>query len=160
MKFRFLLSVLTAAAVALAADAATAKAVKKPAQPGTTKPAPPVKAPITRGQKPGGGTVIDVRPTVAQIHKRKVRSGKSLVHTSDQGVKLWLIVNNGKTTGWAATDKNGKSLPVKFMSSSPKVAAAVASCRVCVTTPIEGGQSIEICYEVDCKDIPKPKDRK
>jgi hypothetical protein len=86
--------------------------------------------------------------------QNKLVQGKNLVmETTAQGdapaIKLYATVDKGKVTKWQATDAGGKNLPTKTVA-----AAKGTKCIVCVNTP--NGHSE--CWEIDCGDLPKPKE--
>ena len=149
MKTRHVLAAVVAGAMALGANGASAQ-VEKPKRPGPTRPVPPDGQQAKDGES--GGAAIDIRAAVQRLRaQNKLKEGKNLVYTSAEGVKLWLVNTGGKVSAWQATDRNGKSLPVRYNRQS--AAKGDVTCEVCVTIP--GGT--KVCYDVSCDNLPEPK---
>jgi hypothetical protein len=98
----------------------------------------------------------DLRSSLSQMRSQnKLVQGKNLVldakaKGSTPAVKLYATVAKGKVTQWQATDANGKSLPTEMKTTAQNEGT---TCYVCILAP-DGSKP---CYEIDCKDTPKPK---
>lgn len=146
---------LLAVVAALAAPMADADAQRPSIPPGQR---PAVAAPAT-------SSATDVRATVNRmLQQQTAPQGRNLVHTAPSGAQLWLINTNGRVTGWEVTDRNGKSLPVRYVrnpanpQSQPGGAARAVQVKCSVCTEIHTDKGIEVtCWVVDCDKIPVPQ---
>ena len=112
-------------------------------EPNSQKPTPtPGSTGPTYPKRPGKTT--DLRGTMKQM---KLKEGSNLI-SSNNGIQLKANVKNGNVSGWSATDANGRALQTK-------TEARFKDCLVCVVTKTD-----IYCYNVPCKDAPKPPTRK
>ena len=75
-------------------------------------------------------------------------NGTALLHT-EGATKLYVTFKNSKVSEYYAIDGNGKRIPATYSSSKE----AATKCYVCIS--IENGTNV--CYEVDCANIPSGK---
>jgi hypothetical protein len=86
----------------------------------------------------------------------RIQNGTSLVHTLEDGIRLYAEFRNGTVVKWTATDKNGGNITTTTSSKTMENSSST-KCEVCLKryNPPE-----TYCYEVDCKDIPKPPSKR
>jgi hypothetical protein len=94
------------------------------------------------------GTTTNITKAVDRCRKP---NGSALVRT-DGAIKLYATFKDSKVSGYYAIDGNGKRID-PTNSSSKKDANM---CVFCIY--LDGGG--QICYEVDCKNIPPPIHKK
>ncbi len=82
---------------------------------------------------------------VNEFNLVKKKDGSNLIATTN-GVRLFVIVRNGKVNSLTAIDGSGKDLPITL-------AAGAVECTACVKAK---DSSMPICFEIPCKDLQKP----
>ena len=96
------------------------------------------------------GSTTNITKAVDQFRKP---NGTTLLRT-DGGIKLYATFKNSKVSEYYAIDGNGKRIDPTYSASK----TAPIACSFCIKTwdPVKK-EIVEICYAVDCKNIPPPK---
>jgi len=95
-------------------------------------------------QKPISNTTsqTDLR---GKISSAKIADGNVKIHTEPGKYDLYATYKNNKVADYYAIDAKGNKIPATYTPM-------VTSCVFC----IEKGKK-KVCYEVECKNIPGPK---
>jgi hypothetical protein len=104
----------------------------------------------------------DLRPVLEKMRsQKKLIQGKNLVaETKAQGstpaIKFMAIVNKGRITKWDAVDGNGKSVQTAVYRAVAEDGGITVECQVCAIVKQPDNSTTKVCYNIDCKDAPKP----
>jgi hypothetical protein len=91
----------------------------------------------------------DLRPAVASA---KLKEGKNLISTEEDGTKLFLVVKGKKKT-WKAEKKDGSPQPLSFHLGKREKGKDPEVCTVCHTQKV-GNKTVLVCQTIPCDTLP------
>jgi hypothetical protein len=98
---------------------------------------------LSVAQVKGDSKIIDI---TSKITKAKTKNGKQLIDTNSK-IRLFAEFKNGKIVKLSALNSSVSEVPVAITKAKGTV-----KCRACVED--EFGR--DVCWYIDCKDLPRP----